>query len=64
MTVCMQGQAVSIRPYEISDAHDVYSAISESIVEMSAWMPWCHAGYSVHDAINWLMEQESSREKG
>lgn len=64
MTVGTKKQTVSIRPYEVSDAHDVYSAIAESITEMSAWMPWCHSGYSVHDAINWLMEQETCRDKG
>jgi len=55
---------IAIRPYSVADASDVYAAVTESIGEMSPWMPWCHSGYSLHDAINWLMEQDEQRARG
>lgn len=64
MTTTMLCDTIAIRPYELSDANDVYQAINESLSEMKAWMPWCHSGYSVHDAINWIMEQDVQRERG
>ncbi len=64
MTAAALPDTITIRPYRVSDANDVYTAVIESIDAMSRWMPWCHSGYSIHDAINWLMEQESCRVKG
>lgn len=63
MTTTMLCDQIAIRPYELSDANDVYLAINESLTEMKQWMPWCHSGYSVHDAINWIMEQDIRSER-
>jgi RimJ/RimL family protein N-acetyltransferase len=64
MTTTMLCDTIAIRPYELSDANDIYMAINESLTDMKRWMPWCHSGYSVHDAINWIMEQDIRRERG
>ncbi|MBT8136386.1 MAG: GNAT family N-acetyltransferase [Gammaproteobacteria bacterium] len=64
MAVSALMHSIAIRPYRVSDAHDVYAAISESIEQMSRWMPWCQSSYTVHDALNWLVEQESCRDRG
>lgn len=63
MTTTMLCDTISLRPYDVTDASDVYSAVSESVAEMSPWMPWCHTGYSVQEAINWIMEQDIRRER-
>ena len=44
---------VLIRQYQGGDAETSYSAVRESIDELSCWMPWCHPGYSLQDAKNW-----------
>jgi len=45
--------ACSIRVYEPEDAHDLWEAARESVVEVSRWLPWCHAGYSMAEAVEW-----------
>jgi len=37
---------VLLRPHQLEDCDAMYAAITESISEISPWLPWCHAGYS------------------
>ncbi|NNE01441.1 MAG: GNAT family N-acetyltransferase [Pirellulaceae bacterium] len=37
-----------------SDAADVAVAVNESLPELSEWMPWCHAGYSQNEALEFI----------
>ena len=48
---------VLIRPCTVDDAPTLYAAVKESAADLSPWMPWCHAGYSVHEARAWLKTQ-------
>ena len=48
---------VLIRPCTVDDAPALYAAVRESAADLSPWMPWCHAGYSVHEARTWLLTQ-------
>jgi hypothetical protein len=45
---------VRIRPYRLDDAAVVVEAVQESLAELSPWMPWAHAGYSLADSRRWL----------
>ncbi len=38
---------VLLEPYRIGDVERPYQAVRESIAELSPWMPWCHADYSI-----------------
>lgn len=38
--------AVLLRPHRPEDCDAMYAAVTESIPEISPWLPWCHAGYS------------------
>ncbi len=38
--------ALLIRPLEATDRDAVYAAVTESIAEISPWLPWCHPGYA------------------
>ena len=42
------------RPYRLSDAEAFYEAAQESVAEVSPWLPWCRADYSLADSIAWL----------
>jgi ribosomal-protein-serine acetyltransferase len=45
---------IGIRPYELRDAGPLHEAIAESVREISPWLPWCHAGYSLADSRTWI----------
>ena len=46
--------SILLRPYRLSDTNHLYDAVRESIDELSVWMPWCHANYSIKEAKTWL----------
>ena len=48
MAVC------SLRPYEPDDADALWEAARESVGEVFRWLPWCHAQYSMAEAIEWI----------
>jgi ribosomal-protein-serine acetyltransferase len=43
-----------IRAYEAGDAGALWEAARESVGETFRWLPWCHAGYSLADANEWI----------
>ena len=45
---------IRLRRYQPEDVEAIYEAVIESMAELSAWMPWCHAGYSRLDTQNWV----------
>jgi ribosomal-protein-serine acetyltransferase len=47
-------QGIGIRPYELRDVEPLYEAIAESVSEISPWLPWCHAGYSLAESRAWI----------
>jgi len=49
----MSGE-IAIRPYELRDVEALCEAAVESVREVSPWLPWCHAGYSVADSRTWI----------
>jgi RimJ/RimL family protein N-acetyltransferase len=48
---------VRIRPYGIEDAEDLWTAVRESVSELTPWMPWCHPEYSIDESRRWVEEQ-------
>jgi len=55
---------VLLRPYGSSDVERLYQAVRESITQMSPWMPWCHAGYSIEESRAWVESQAEAWKKG
>jgi ribosomal-protein-serine acetyltransferase len=43
-----------IRRYDPEDAEALWEAVRESGPELSPWLPWCHDGYSLADAHEWV----------
>lgn len=55
---------VLLRPYRLCDIDHLYVAVRESIAELSVWMPWCHADYSIEESKVWIESRAEAREKG
>ena len=45
---------VSIRPFRMEDADELFASVRESVEVLSAWMPWCHPEYSISEARDWI----------
>jgi RimJ/RimL family protein N-acetyltransferase len=43
-----------LRPLERDDRDPMYAAVMESIADVSPWLPWCHAGYSIADTESFI----------
>jgi RimJ/RimL family protein N-acetyltransferase len=57
----LMGIEVRIRPYEPSDADEIYDAAIESVREIEPWMPWCHSKYQRDDAVAWIQATVAGR---
>lgn len=53
-----------LRPYEDRDAPAFTTAVLESVGSVGRWMPWCHAGYTEHDARDWFAAAAASHACG
>lgn len=56
--------SVLIRPYRSSDIDHVYEAVRESVAELTRWMSWCHADYSIEESRTWIESRADVWEKG
>jgi RimJ/RimL family protein N-acetyltransferase len=45
---------ITIRCYQEDDANALYAAARESTAEVYPWLPWCHAGYTLTEAQEWV----------
>ena len=55
--------SVSLCPYRLSDVGDLYETARESIAELSVWMPWCHADFSIEESRAWIESRSEAWEK-
>ncbi|OGO21598.1 MAG: hypothetical protein A2Z28_07355 [Chloroflexi bacterium RBG_16_51_9] len=55
---------ITLRPYRSSDINQLYDAACESIPEVSAWLPWCHPGYSIEESRTWVEARDAAWHKG
>ncbi|MFN3766889.1 MAG: GNAT family N-acetyltransferase [Ectopseudomonas guguanensis] len=53
-----------IRPYRAEDAPHLHEAVQTSLGSVGRWLPWCHAGYSLDDARQWIARCEAAQEQG
>ena len=58
MAVC------SIRSYEPEDARALWEAARESVADVFPWLPWCHAEYSLAEAVEWTRTRASLSAEG
>ena len=62
MTTRIASQGLLLRPFEGRDAPAFTKAVLESVETVGKWMPWCHAGYTDKDALDWFALCRQSRE--
>jgi ribosomal-protein-serine acetyltransferase len=55
---------ILLRPAEMKDAKEMFGAVQESMNEVGAWMPWCHANYSLGESKNWIKTCQKGRKDG
>jgi len=56
--------SIRIRAYRQDDVDALFEAVSASIPEVSAWLPWCHAGYAHTDSASWVASRPVEWETG
>jgi ribosomal-protein-serine acetyltransferase len=44
---------VSLRPWREDYAPALHEAVQESLASVGRWLPWCHAGYDLAEALAW-----------
>lgn len=59
-----EGSAIVIRRYRPEDAPRHFEAVSESLAEISPWMPWCHPAYSLEESRAWIAHCGRAWEEG
>ena len=47
---------IHIRPFRISDAAELHSAVIESVGSLGPWLDWATQCYSLGDARHWVDE--------
>jgi len=52
-------RVVRIRKYESGDAEGLFEAASESIEHVFPWLEWCHPGYRLQQASEWVKRCDS-----
>ncbi|HKR00948.1 MAG TPA: GNAT family protein [Pyrinomonadaceae bacterium] len=60
MTELSDGR-ILIRTYRAEDAPAMYEAVRESIKELSQWLPWCHADYTIEETLAFIASREEDR---
>jgi ribosomal-protein-serine acetyltransferase len=63
MTVELTDGGLLVRPYRADDIPALYEAARESIPELSPWMPWCHANYSIEETTSFILSRPECWEK-
>ena len=55
---------ILLRPHNLGDIQLQNEAVCESIPEISAWMEWCHPGYSIEESRTWVNSRDMAWENG
>lgn len=63
-TVELSDGRVRLRPWTEDDASELVAAVRESVSEVGAWMPWCHADYQRAEADEWIGRARGMWEQG
>lgn len=45
---------ILLRPHRPQDCDAMYAAVTESIPEVSLWLPWCHAKYTHEETAGFI----------
>src|SRR5512143_3729898 len=45
---------VTLRPFQNTDAPELYAAVRESLADLKPWMSWAHDGYSQRESTDFI----------
>jgi ribosomal-protein-serine acetyltransferase len=63
--VRLTSDRLSLRAFQPDDVDAIYDAVSQSMPELSRWLPWCHANYSRAETQEFLNQRGTAfRELG
>ena len=54
LSICVTDSVVTLRPFEMSDAQELYMAVHESLTDLKPWMSWAHDEYSMEEARSFV----------
>jgi ribosomal-protein-serine acetyltransferase len=57
MREAMQNDVLSLSRLRESDVPELFTAVRDSIEQLSPWMPWCHPDYSASEAESFVASQ-------
>jgi len=55
---------LALRFPEPADDQALLEAVRGSVPEVGRWMTWCHPGYALADALEWITSRAPARETG
>lgn len=62
---CQLGDGrVTLRPWRDGDAAELHEAVRESVESVGRWLPWCHAGYDMAEALAWAAHCRATWQDG
>jgi ribosomal-protein-serine acetyltransferase len=59
-TPVLSDSNILLRTFRAEDINALYEAARESINEISPWLPWCHANYSIEESTSFIMSREEA----
>jgi len=60
----LAAKGLRLRPYRGDDAPALLAAVQESLDSVGRWLPWCHSGYAMADAMDWIRHCDEGRRNG
>lgn len=59
-----QLSSITIRHYLPADAGPLAEAVRESVAQVGPWLPWCHEGYELREAHDWIARCAQNHQSG
>lgn len=54
LSISLTDDVITLRPFHMEDAAQLYEAVCESLTELKPWMSWAHDAYSRQDAEDFI----------
>src|SRR5262245_30994089 len=60
MKIELSDESILLRSYCEADVPLLYDAVRESIPEVSPWLQWCHANYSIEESRQFITSRQDA----
>lgn len=64
MREAIEGECIRIRTFREADAQTLYEAVCESVEQVAPFETWCHAGYTLdeaHEYVDWWIQARKTK---